>query len=130
MLSAIKEALVGSITNWKSYGGRDAPIKIILVGGGGGVTTAVEAALLGGQPASNPQVIYVRSPVQLVQIVEQEPFAMGFAQLALLKQRGLPELATDKPIEQVLSLVTMGAPTPEAASVINAARQIANLPTN
>jgi hypothetical protein len=50
---------------------------------------------------------------------------MGFAQLALLKQRELPELVTEKPIEQVLSFVTFGPPTPAAQSVINAARRIA-----
>ena len=89
------------------------------------MTAVVEAALLEGQQTSAPRKLYVRTPVQLVQIVEQERGAIGFAQLALLKQRDLVELATDKPIEQVLSLVTFGEPTPAMLSVINAARAVA-----
>ncbi len=66
-----------------------------------------------------PHIIYVKTPVQLVQVIEQEPGAFGFAQLALTKQRGLPELTTEAPIEQVLSLVTFGDPTPAMKTVID-----------
>ena len=52
--------------------------------------------------SSAPNIIYVKTAVQLVQVVEQEPNALGFAQLALAKQRGLPELVTEEPIEQTL----------------------------
>src|SRR5829696_7550803 len=124
-LNQVRDILLGDITHWKTLGGADAPVKLVMVGGGGGVTTMVEAVLLDGRPASNQNIIYVRTPVQLVQIVEQEPLALGFAQLALVKERKIPELATDKPIEQVLSLVTLGNPNPATASVIDAARRIA-----
>ena len=46
-----------------------------------------------------PNIIYVKTPVQLVQVIEQERGALGFAQLALAKQRGIPELVTDRPIQ-------------------------------
>jgi len=120
-LSQVTDILTGKVTNWRSLGGEDAPIKVIMVGGGGGVTTMVEAALLAGQRPTNPAIIYVRSPVQLIQVVEQEPHAMGFAQLALVRQRNLPELTTDKPIEQVLSLVTLGPPS---SAAIDACRRV------
>jgi ABC-type phosphate transport system substrate-binding protein len=113
------------MTNWKALAGPDLPIRVILVGGGGGVTAVVEADLLNGQQATAPNKVYVRTPVQLVQVVEQERAAIGFAQLALAKQRDVVELATDKPIEQVLYLVTLGEPTPAMLSVINAARAVA-----
>jgi phosphate transport system substrate-binding protein len=61
----------------------------------------------------------------LVQVVEQEPGAIGFAQLALTKQRGLPELVTEQPIEQTLSLVTLGDPTAAMDAVIQATRRAA-----
>jgi hypothetical protein len=64
--------------------------------------------------------------VQLVQVIEQERGALGFAQLALVRQRGIPELATDKPLQQTLSLVTLGAPTPAMQAVIDATRLIVN----
>jgi hypothetical protein len=96
-----------------------------MVGGGGGVTTVVEAELLGGESVQGPHIIYVKTPVQLVQVIEQERGAVGFAQLALVRARNLPELATDKPIEQTLSYVTLGDPTPVMRDVIEATRRIA-----
>jgi hypothetical protein len=62
--------------------------------------------------------------VQLVQVIEQERGALGFAQLALAKQRGIPELVTDRPIQQTLSLVTLGNPTPAMQAVIDATRSV------
>lgn len=124
-LQDVERVLSGTVKNWNALGWRDQPIRIVLVGGGGGVTTVIESELLAGKTVSIPNVIYVKTPVQLVQVVEQEPGALGFAQLALLKQREIPELVTDKPVEQVLSLVTFGDPTPALKAVIDAARSIA-----
>jgi phosphate transport system substrate-binding protein len=124
-LQDIQRVLTGEVKNWKALGWRDQPLRIVLVGGGGGVTTVIESELLAGKAVGVPNVIYVKTPVQLVQVVEQEPGALGFAQLALLQQREIPELTTDKPIEQVLSLVTLGNPTPAMQSVIEAAKSIA-----
>jgi hypothetical protein len=50
---------------------------------------------------------------------------LGIAQLGLLKEHQLPELTTDQAIEQELSLVTLGEPSPEQQAVINAVRQVA-----
>jgi phosphate transport system substrate-binding protein len=124
-LDTIRQILIGEIGNWRALGGQDLPIRIALVGGGGGVTVALEAQLLKGERVTAPDVIYVKSAVQLVQVVEQERGAIGFTQLALVKQRSLPELVTDEPIEQTLSLVTIGDPTPAMRDVIEAARRIA-----
>ena len=123
-LNQVRKILLGEISNWSELGGVDLPIRVVLVGGGGGVTTVVEAELLGGQRTTGPHVLYVRTPVQLVQVVEQEPGAVGFAQLALAKTKGLPELITEQPIEQVLSLVTFGNPTPAMNAVIQAIRRV------
>ena len=82
--------------------------------GGGGVTAAVESGLLNGQELSARNKLYVNTPVQLIQVVNQEPGAIGFAQLALVEKMKTPELKTDKPFEQVLSMVTFGEPTPAA----------------
>jgi phosphate transport system substrate-binding protein len=125
-LADIKQVLLGRITNWAALGGPSKAIRIVLVGGGGGVTTAVEAEFLDGKQLNLPNVTYMKTPVQLVQVVEQDPAAIGFAQLALVKQREIPELVTDKPIEQGLSLVTFGPPSPAVQSVIDAARKIAD----
>jgi phosphate transport system substrate-binding protein len=124
-LDQTRKIVLGEIANWRLVGGKNQPIRAVFVGGGGGVTGAVETELLDNKSIGGSHVIFVRTPVQLVQIVEQEPSAVGFAQLALAKQRNLPELATGRPIEQVLSFVTLGAPTPAAKSVIDAARRAA-----
>lgn len=124
-LDQVKRILTGEITNWRELGGKDAPIRMVIVGGGGGVITTVESELLKGQSVRGPNIIWVKTALQLIQIVEQEPNALGFAQLSLARRKGLPEIATDKPVEQVLSLITLGEPTPAMKAVIDAARQVA-----
>ena len=124
-LNQVRKVLLGQISKWSELGGKDQPIRVVLVGGGGGVTTVIESELLDGRPPEGSHIIYVKTPVQLVQVVEQEPGAVGFAQLALVKQRGLPELVTEAPIEQTLSLITNGDPTPAMKAVIDAARVVA-----
>jgi phosphate transport system substrate-binding protein len=121
-IAQMKKLLTGEITNWSALGGKDAPIRLVIVGGGGGVATTVESEMLDGHPIRGPNIIYVKTALQLVAIVEQEPNAMGIAQLSLAKQKGLPEIATDAPVEQSLSLVTLGEPTSAMKAVIDAAR--------
>ena len=124
-IGLIKQILTGQVTNWSALGGEDQPIRVVVVGGGGGVTSTVEAAVLGGDRISGPNVLYVKTATQLVQVIEQEPHAIGFGQLLLIKQRGIPEVATEQPIEQQLALVTFGNPTPAMQAVIDAARHVA-----
>lgn len=121
-LEQMKKVLTGEITNWRTLGGKDEPIRIATVGGGGGVVTSIESDLLGGHPVHGPNILYVRTALQLVQVVEQERNSLGFAQLSLAKKKGLPEIVTDKPVGQTLSLITLGDPTPAMQAVIEAAR--------
>jgi phosphate transport system substrate-binding protein len=123
-LGEVTKILTGEITNWSALGGKDAPIRLIVVGGGGGVLTTIESELLNGQSVRAPNIIYVKTALQLTGVVEQEPNALGFAQLALAKQKGLPEIVTDKPVEQTLSLITLGEPTAAMQAVIDAARAV------
>src|SRR4030081_2553805 len=118
----IAKILQGGIRNWRELGGPDLPIRVVLVGGGGGGTAVAESELLRGQKLGARSPIFVKTPVQLVQVIEQERGALGFAQLALVRQRGIPELVTDRPLQQTLSLVTLGSPTPAMQAVIDATR--------
>lgn len=124
-LNDIRRMLVGEITNWSELAGPNLPIRVVLVGGGGGVTAVVQDQLLSGRQSTAPNLLYMKSPVQLVQVVEQEPGAIGFAQWELARQRSSAEVETEKPIEQVLSLVTSGPPTPAMQDVIKAIKTIA-----
>jgi phosphate transport system substrate-binding protein len=124
-LNQIRKMILGQISNWSEVGGKDQPLRIVLVGGGGGVTAVVESELLNGRLVEGSHIIYVKTPVQLVQVVEQEQGSLGFAQLALARQRNLPEVATEQPIEQVLSFITVGDPSPAMKAVIEASRRVA-----
>jgi phosphate transport system substrate-binding protein len=121
----LASVLTGQVDSWKTLGGPDEPIRVVLSGPGGGVTVAVESVLLKGNRVSAPRTIYLKSGLQVVRVVEQEPNAIAFAQLSLVKTRAIPEIQTEKPIEQVLSLVTLGQPSPAMLSVIDSMRNVA-----
>jgi ABC-type phosphate transport system substrate-binding protein len=124
-MRSIKRILAGELTNWKQLGGADELIRVAYVQPGGGVTLSVAGELFGGQPFTPANPIRVAFGVQVVRVVEQEPRALGVAQLGLTQEHQLPELVTNQVIEQELSLVTLGEPSPEQQTVINAVRQVA-----
>jgi len=126
-LEDIKRILLGEITNWKALGGPDLPIRVALAGGGG-IVAVIKSELLEGRPVAAPDVLDVGSPEQLVQIMERSADVVGFAQLSLVKRRNIPEIATDRPLQTTLSLVTLDEPTPTIQAVIDAARRLADKP--
>jgi ABC-type phosphate transport system substrate-binding protein len=124
-LETIGRILLGHVKNWHELGGPDLPIRPVFVRTAGGVTHAVTSRLLGGKTIAAPEAIAVESPMQVIKVVEQEPGALGFAQLALVREHHLPELETGDTVEQQLNLVTLGEPTPAMQAVIHAARAVA-----
>src|SRR5262249_2841198 len=94
-LDTIQKVVRGEITNWRELGGPDLPIRLALAAGGG-IVAVVEAELLAGHRPGLKNILYLNTPVQLVQVMEQEPGVLGFAQLQLVKQRGIPEIVTDR----------------------------------
>jgi phosphate transport system substrate-binding protein len=124
-IDQMRRILSGEIDNWRALGGPDLPIAVVLVSGGGGVTVAVEAALSDGKPMTPAQPIRVQSPLQVMSVVQDERGALGLAQLGLLRQHKLPELATDRVIEQQLNLVCLDEPTKAMKAIIEAAQIIA-----
>lgn len=122
----IAKILRGEIITWKELGGQDLPIRVIIVRGGGGVPTAVEAEILDGKPITATQhSIYVQTGANVMGVVGQEPGALGLAQLGLVQKHKLPELKTDRPVEQHLNYVTLGDPTLAMRAVIKATQEIA-----
>jgi phosphate transport system substrate-binding protein len=125
-LDQVKDILQGKLTNWKELGGPDLAIRVVAVRLGGGVLTTLENQLLDGKPVDGPHVIKVNNGSQVIKVVEQEPGAIGIAQLGLVKDAKLPELATNRAIEQRLFLVTKINPPQRVQSVVEAARFVAD----
>jgi phosphate transport system substrate-binding protein len=122
-LHAVRRILTGEITNWTELGGPDLPIRVVAVRQGGGVLASVEGRLLGKGHISAPDTIRLQVGTQIVTVVGQEPGAFGITQLSIVKASHAAELTTDAPIEQILSLVSLDAPSAEAVRVIDAMRR-------
>lgn len=123
----LRAILLGEARNWRAFGGPDLPIRVVATQDGGGTVVAVRSQLLGGRPISAPNAIRLESAAHVVKVVSQEPGAIAIAQLSLTARSGLPELSTDKPIEQLLCLVMAGDPTPAMQALIDAAKSVAEL---
>ena len=126
-IDTMRRVLSGQITNCHDLGGADLAIKLVFVRDGGGVQTSVEGQVLDGVPIRAPDLIRVQVGTQVLKIVEQEPGALGMTQLNLVERSHAVELSTNVAIEQKLSLVTLGAPTPHMLEVIDAVKHIAKL---
>jgi ABC-type phosphate transport system substrate-binding protein len=123
-LETVRQILQGKIDNWLMLGGPDLPIRVVVVREGGGVQFSVEAELLGGAHITPDNPIVVQIGTQVTKVVEQEVGALGLAQLGIVRERNLPELMTERFIEQQLNLITLGNPTPAKRAVIDAARRV------
>lgn len=121
----LRRILSGEITSWRQIGGANLPVRVVFVSGGDGVTLSVAHAVLGDSTINAPDSIRVQKPVQVIQVVEQEPAALGIAQLQLARNHHLRELESAAPVEQTFSLVTLGEPTPAERAVIEAVRKTA-----
>ena len=123
----LRGILTGAIRNWRQLGGRDLAIRVVFVRDGGGVQASVEEQVLDGAPISAPEQIRVQTSAQVAKIAEQEPGALGLAQRNIVRQSAARELATERPIEQRLSLTTLGPPSASMHKVIETIRRVAAL---
>ena len=123
----LRRVLTGEIRNWRELGGRDLPVRVVFVRDGGGVQASIEAQVLNGGSISAPDQIRVQTSAQVARIAEQEPGALGLAQLNVVRRSTAKELATDRAIEQQLSLTTLGEPTEPMRKVIETIRRVAVL---
>lgn len=123
----LRRVLRGEITNWRELGGPDLPVRVVATRDGAGVAATVAGRVIGpGAPITAPGGVRVQQGSQVATVVEQEPAALGLAQRKITRDRAVADLVTPAPIEQELSLVTLGEPTPEAAAVIEACRAVAD----
>jgi phosphate transport system substrate-binding protein len=124
-LETMRRILLGEITNWRELGGPDLPIRVVMLRDGGGVQLTVEAQLLGGKRVAAVDPIRVQIISQVNKVVEQEPGALGLAQLEHLRNHHVFEILTEEPVKQHFSLVSLDEPGPALRAVIDAARKVA-----
>src|SRR5215208_3482686 len=123
--AAIRGILLGEINNWRALGGADLPIKVVMLREGGGIQASLQSALLDGQQIKPHDLMLVGMAEQVAEVVAREPGALGLAQLGIVKKKSLPELATDRAVNQQLLMVSLDAPTPAKRAVIDAAVTVA-----
>ena len=120
----MRRILLGEIKNWREVGGRDQPIRIVMVREGGGVQSSIESEFLNGKKVNVASAILTQLSAGVVKTTAVLPEALGLMQVSLVTSSNLVELKTQQPIEQRLDLVTLGAPTPEMRKVIDAVYRI------
>jgi phosphate transport system substrate-binding protein len=120
----MRRILLGEIINWRDLGGRDLPIRIVMVREGGGVQASIEGEFLAGKKINVPNPLLVQISSQVIKMTELMPEALGLSQLGIVTNSDAVELKTELPIEQHLDFVTLGDPTPEMRKVIDATRNI------
>lgn len=124
-LAQVRKILIGEITDWSQLGGPRLRIRVVATQDGGGTVVAVRNQVLEGAPISAPDAVRLESARHVVKVITQEPGALGVAQLGLARDAGLEEIATERHVEQRLSLVTLGSPGPQVRRLIEAARTLA-----
>ena len=122
----LRRILLGDIVDWRDLGGPSLPIRLVAVRDGGGVPATVQSQVIDGRYFATPNAIRLESRKQVAKVIEQEPAALGLIQPYLLSERGLKEIALDRPIEQALSIVSFGEPSVSIQSLIKALRAVAS----
>ena len=122
--ATLAKLLLGKIDNWHDVGGPHLAVRVVATQNGGGSVVAVRHQMLGGLPLV-ASAIRPESARHVVMVAQQEPGALAIAQLGLAQAAALPEIATNPPVQQILSLVTVGPPPEPVRRLQNAARAVA-----
>jgi phosphate transport system substrate-binding protein len=120
----LKSVLLGDVTNWKDLGGRDLPIRLVMVDAGAGIPLTIATQLLGGRSVTTTNAIRVRISSQVAKVVEQEPGALGLTQEQNVAGHNIVQLETEQTVDQELAYVTVDQPSADVRSVIDVTRKI------
>lgn len=120
----LRKILNGEITRWSEVGGGDIAIRVVATQDGGGTVVAVRSQLLNDAPIRANFAIRPESARHVVQVVAQEPGAIGIAQHRLAKNADLPEVAIETPVVQTLTFVAEAPINDKVKAVIEATKAI------
>jgi phosphate transport system substrate-binding protein len=82
-LEQVRAIYAGEIRNWRSLGGRDAPITLITREEGSGTRSAFEGLVMSGQRIS-PSALVQDSTGAVRQMVASDPAALGYVSIGLV----------------------------------------------
>jgi phosphate transport system substrate-binding protein len=123
-IAQLKKILTGEIDNWQQLGGPDLPIHVVSTRDGGGTKRITEFLVTDGRHIAPHSQIMAESPQEVVEIVAQDPGALGIAQVGLASLRHLPELDTKVAIRRPYILVSLDEPNAAMRTVIAATRRV------
>lgn len=131
-LLQLRNIFTGRIANWRTLGGPDAAIEVLLGPPSGGVSGSWRKRLLGDEDTYTPLARVLGADERLARLAAH-PYAITYIPQTAKRLRQLKILRVDGfaagpayPLRAPMMLVTLGAPTPAAAQFIAyAAREAA-----
>lgn len=116
----LKDIHTGRITNWKTVGGRDAPIVVYSDAVTGGTRAMVKKVVMDGDEYG-AEVKSLTSVRRVAELVGKDENGVGGVGRGFVNAKDGKVLKTAK-VERPLALVTVGDPSPKVKQVIDALR--------
>jgi phosphate transport system substrate-binding protein len=116
----LKDIHTGKITNWKSLGGKDAPIVVYSDAITGGTRAMIKKVVMGGNEYG-AEVKSLTSVKRVAELVAKDENGVGGLGRGFVIDKEDKVVKTQK-LERPLALVTLGDPSPKVKQVIDALR--------
>ena len=115
----IKDLMTGKVSNWKQVGGPDLPVKLFAAAPGQAVRAAVQKNFLDGADFA-PSTVDIRTALEQLRAIAGEPGAVGAMSEPVIKaSTEKVHVVGGASIARPLGFVTIGAPSPTAARMID-----------
>jgi phosphate transport system substrate-binding protein len=114
----IRDIHTGKIKNWKKVGGKDAPITLFTDTVTGGTRAMIKQVVMGGADFTSSAVI-LTSVKKVGDMVAADPTGFGGLGKGFV-DTSRAKIVQTKKVERPLGFITVGAPTPKVAKVIDA----------
>ncbi|MGV3570273.1 MAG: substrate-binding domain-containing protein [Ramlibacter sp.] len=114
----IKDLMTGKVKDWSEVGGPALPVKVYAAAQGQAVRGAVQKGFMDGAEYA-PGHVDIRTALEQLRVIAAEPGAIGAMSEPVIKASGeklrvVPGASLPRP----LGFVTVGAPSPAAAKMI------------
>jgi phosphate transport system substrate-binding protein len=116
----LKDIHTGKITNWKSVGGKDAPIVVYSDAVTGGTRAMIKKVVMGGSEYGT-DVKSLTSVKRVAELVAKDENGVGGLGRGFVIEKDNKLVKTQK-LERPLAIVTLGEPSPKVKQVIDALR--------